>query len=218
MQSLRIDIDIQHVPSILQAIQDLLTFDVELPTDFELPEVYSDTVNQDVLANILKEPTIFDAQLYMFEAAGALVSTLWSLPEHQSNALRSVTSPLLSRLSTCLQAPIAAAGVQMGEEDLKHVLAVHHCIQALGSIPKGFPEYPSPVPPDYIPPPIAEFRQMADAILVSLDIMGRFRVVREAVSMLSHVLIQPLSGNRLALLLGASFLQRGHPLRNIFLG
>ena len=183
MQSLRIDIDIQHVPSILQAIQDLLTFDTELPPDMELPELSSDATDQEFLANVLKELSIFDAQLYMFEAAGALISTLWSLPEHQSNALQSVTGPLLSRLSTCLQIPIPAPGAQMGEDDFKNVLAVHHCIQALGCIPKGFPEYPSPVPPEYVPPPLAEFRQMADAILVSLDIMGRFRIVREAVSM-----------------------------------
>ncbi|KIM27530.1 hypothetical protein M408DRAFT_329975 [Serendipita vermifera MAFF 305830] len=180
VQSLRTDIDIQHVPPILQAIQDLMTFDVELPKEFELPELYSDAINQDTLATILKEPTTFDAQLYMFEAAGALVSTLWSLPEHQANALRSVTAPLLSRLSAGLQTPIPVAGAKMSEDDFKTVLAVHHCIQALGSIPKGFPEYPSPVPPDYIPPPLTEFRQMADAILVSLDVMGRFRVVREA--------------------------------------
>jgi exportin-T len=183
VQSLRIDIDIQHVPSILQAIQDLLTFDTELPPDMELPESSSDAIDQEFLANVLKELSTFDAQLYMFEAAGALISTLWSLPEHQSNALQSVTGPLLSRLSACLQVPIPAPGVQMGEDDFKNVLAVHHCIQALGCIPKGFPEYPSPVPPNYVPPPLAEFRQMADAILVSLDITGRFRIVREAVSL-----------------------------------
>ena len=193
VQSLRIDIDIQHVPPILQAIQDLLTFDVEFPEDFD-PSEFPGRSDQEILANFLKEPTMFDAQLYMFEAAGALVSTLWSLPEYQPDALRSVAGPLLSRLSTCLQAPTVAAGGRLGEEELKNVLAVHHCIQALGSIPKGFPEYPSPVPPDYIPPPIAEFRQMADAILVSLDFMGQFRIVREAVSTILcalHTLLMP---------------------------
>jgi len=130
---------------------------------------------------------MFDAQLYMFEAAGALISILWPLPEHQSNALQSITGPLLSRLSTSLQVPIPAPDAEMGEGDLKNVLAIHHCIQALGSIPKGFPEYPSPVPPDYVPPPLSEFRQMADAILVSLDIMGRFRIIREAVIHPFHV-------------------------------
>jgi exportin-T len=182
VQSLRIDIDIQHVPSIIQAIQDLLTFDTELPPDLELPELSSDAIHQEFLANVLKELSTFDAQLYMFEAAGALISTLWSLPEHQANALQSTTGPLLSRLSNCLQVAVPAPGAEMSEDDFKNVLAVHHCIQALGCIPKGFPEYPSPVPPDYVPPPLAQFRQMADAILVSLNIMGRFRIVREAVS------------------------------------
>lgn len=173
VQVLRIDIETQHVPPILQAIQDLLVFTVEIPEDMD-EEI--DKAPDDFLASVLKTPTMFDSQLYMFEAAGALISILWSLPEPQANALQTISNPLLSRLSTSLQTPLTG-----NPEDYVNILAVHHCIQALGSIPKGFPEFPSPIPAGYIMPPLAEFRQMSEAILISLDVMGRFRVVREAV-------------------------------------
>ncbi|KAG8854340.1 pre-tRNA nuclear export protein [Serendipita sp. 405] len=169
VQILRIDIDPAHVSVILQAIQDLLTVDVEIPDDFEPPP------GSDILSELLKEGAMFDTQLYMFEAAGSLVSILWAVPEIQAATLQAVINPILTRLSNCLQIPLAGS-----DADHLNILTVHHCIRALGSIPKGFPEYPSPVPPDYIPPPIAEFRQIAEAILISLNIMGQFRVIREA--------------------------------------
>jgi exportin-T len=191
VQVLRIDIETQHVPPILQAIQDLLTFEVEIPedTDDDKTPPPANTsaqfrpINVDkFLADALKPVSMFDSQLYMFEAAGALISILWSLPESQAGALQAVINPLLTRLSTSLQTPLTGT-----PEDYVNILAIHHCIRALGSIPKGFPEFPSPVPPGYVMPPLVEFRQMAEAILVSLDIMGRFKVVREAVSFIVFV-------------------------------
>jgi exportin-T len=174
VQALRIDIKVEHVPAILQAIQDLMTFDVEIPEDFEPP---AGTTEENFLTEVLKEPSMFDTQLYMFEAAGALVSALWQQPENQAAALQTIMNPLLSRLSSSLQIPLTRT-----PDDYLNILAVHHSIQALGSIPKGFPEFPSPVPDDYIMPPLTEFRQMAEAILFSLTIMGQYRVIREAVS------------------------------------
>lgn len=154
------------------------------------------------LAEVLKTPAMFDSQLYMFEASGALVSTLFSMPEIQAASLQTVTKPLLERLSTCLQTPLTGTPV-----DYRNILTVHHCIQALGSIPKGFPEFPSPIPAEYIMPPIAEFRQMSEAILISLDMMGGFRIVREAVN-----IFECSTGNRLNYFTG-SFLVWSHNLR-----
>ncbi|CAG7849531.1 Exportin-T AltName: Full=Exportin(tRNA); AltName: Full=Karyopherin-beta; AltName: Full=tRNA exportin [Serendipita indica DSM 11827] len=169
VQVLRIDIDPQNVPAILTAIQDLLVIDAKIPDDFSHNE------GEDFLGQLLKETTLFDAQLYIFEAAGALVSILWSMPEAQAVTLQNLIAPLLTHLSACLQKPPTGT-----EEDHQNALEVHHSICALGNIPKGFPEYPSPVPPDYIQPPIAEFRQMAEAILVSLGVMGHLKAIREA--------------------------------------
>ncbi|PVG04220.1 ARM repeat-containing protein [Serendipita vermifera] len=174
VQALRIDIDIQHVPTILQAIQDVLT--IEKPV---LRPAWDDSdyegISDDSLAEALAHPTLFDSQIYMFEAAGALISTLWSLPEPQAAALQTVCAPLLAHLSRYLQ-----MGMDGTEDDDIRIVTIHHCIQALGNIPKGFPEFPSPVPENYIMPPIAEFRQIGEAILVSLGIVGEWRIVREA--------------------------------------
>ena len=53
---------------------------------------------------------------------------------------------------------------------------------ALGNIDKGFPDFPRPLPEGYIPPPLGVFSQAAEAILVCLEAMNIFRVVRDAVS------------------------------------
>jgi exportin-T len=176
VQVLRIDIDVQHVPTILQAIRDVLAIEVG-----PLRQPWDDTpyqpISDDTLAEAVKEPSLFDSQIYMFEAAGALISILWSLPEPQAAALQSICAPLLNQLSEYLQMPMNGT-----EDDDIRILTIHHCIQALGNIPKGFPEFPSPVPENYIMPPLAEFRQIGEAILVSLGIVGHFRIIREAVS------------------------------------
>ncbi|KAG8814048.1 pre-tRNA nuclear export protein [Serendipita sp. 399] len=82
VQILRIDIDPANVPIILQAIQDLLTVDVEIPDEFEPPP------GADILSELLKDASMFDAQLYMFEAAGSLVSILWAMPDIQASTLQ----------------------------------------------------------------------------------------------------------------------------------
>jgi len=51
---------------------------------------------------------------------------------------------------------------------------------ALGNIVKGFPDYPTPVPEDFVPPPLPVFRNVAQAILTSLGAMKEFKVVRDA--------------------------------------
>lgn len=69
-----------------------------------------------------------------------------------------------------------------GPKDVLPVLKVHHLIEALGSVSKGFPDAPVPTPPDYAAPPRTEiFKQIAQAVSVSLEVMSGFKIVREAV-------------------------------------
>lgn len=66
-------------------------------------------------------------------------------------------------------------------KDVLPVFKAHHLIQALASVVKGFPDLPPPSP-DYVPPKRLDvFKQIAEAILVSLDTMKGFKVIREAV-------------------------------------
>ncbi|OCH95393.1 ARM repeat-containing protein [Obba rivulosa] len=152
--------------SLLDGMRDLLNVQVELP-ELENPE------QQDLLAEAVANPGIFDSQLYLFETAGTLISLLYKNPEQSGALLLSVMRPLLDELSANLQAV-------KGREDVVPILKVHHIIMALGNVAKGFPDYPSPVPPGYIAPPLDVFRQVAEAILVSLEAMSIFKVVRDA--------------------------------------
>ncbi|RDX57282.1 ARM repeat-containing protein [Lentinus brumalis] len=152
--------------SLLEGFRDLLVIQVELP---EL----ENTEPQEILHEAVTAPSIFDSQLYLFEAAGTLVSLLHKTPEQAAALLLSVVRPLLDELSAGLQAV-------KGPDDILPILKVHHVIMALGNIAKGFPEYPNPVPEGYVAPPLDVFREVGQAILVCLEAMNVFRVVRDA--------------------------------------
>ncbi|KAH9903044.1 ARM repeat-containing protein [Cubamyces lactineus] len=152
--------------SILEGIRDLLAIQVEVP-ELENPE------SSDLLQEAVSAPTIFDSQLYLFEAVGTLVSLLYKTPDQAAALLLSVVRPLLDELSVSLQAV-------KGPDDVLPILKVHHIIMALGNIAKGFPEYPNPVPENFVAPPLDVFREVGQAILVCLEAMNVFRVVRDA--------------------------------------
>ncbi|KAF9818874.1 hypothetical protein IEO21_02530 [Rhodonia placenta] len=152
--------------SLFEGMRDLLSIQVELP-ELENPET------QDMLIEAINNPGIFDSQLYLFETAGTLVSLLYKTPNQAATLLLSIVRPLLDELSASLQAV-------KGVEDVVPILKVHHIIMALGNVAKGFPDYPSPVPEGYILPPLHVFSEVAQAILVSLEAMNVFKVVRDA--------------------------------------
>lgn len=89
---------------------------------------------------------------------------------------QAVLAPLLSALSQSLQTPM---------KDTKDVLPVfkaHHLIQALASIVKGFPDAPTSANNEASSPKRYEaFKQVAEAVLVSLEAFGRFKIIRDAV-------------------------------------
>jgi len=151
--------------SLLDNIRDLLAVQVELPE--------ADDAERDPLTEAVNSPSMFDSQLYLFETAGTLVSLFYKTPEKASALLLSVVKPLLDELSANLQAV-------KGSDDVLPILTVHHDVMALGNVAKGYPDYPSPVPDNFVPPPLDVFSQVAQAILVSLEAMNVFRVVRDA--------------------------------------
>lgn len=150
-----------------------------LVIQFELPE--PESPDQDILFEAINEPSVFDSQLYLFEAAGTLVSLTFTIPEQQSALLRGLTKPLLDDMERALGTPVT------NSQDVLPVLQVHHYIMALGSIAKGFVDFPNPVPPEWILPPLDVFEEAAQAIIVSLGAMNRYKVVREAVRASSFV-------------------------------
>lgn len=139
----------------------------------DLPKLESP--EDDLLAEAIKNPGLFDSQLYIFETVGSLVSLLSKNPEQQASVLLSIVTPLMDVLSTNLS-------LVKSDKDVIPILNVHHAIMALGNIAKGFPDYPSPVPEGYSFAPLEVFRQVSRAILVALEAMKAFKAVRDAVS------------------------------------
>ncbi|THH14212.1 hypothetical protein EW146_g6092 [Bondarzewia mesenterica] len=161
----RNDISPELSGTLLEGIRDVLTIEVDLP-ELESPE-------QDMLTEAIKNSGVFDAQLYLFETVGTLISLFWKSREQSAALLMSFVKPLLDELSINLQSI-------KGPQDVVPILKVHHVIMALGNIAKGFPDYPSPLPEGYTLPPLDVFRDVAQAILMSLEAMNVFKVVRDA--------------------------------------
>jgi exportin-T len=154
--------------TLINGIQDLLTIQVEI---LEL----EDTDRLNILTEAVNSPGGFDSQLYLYETVGILLSTLFKFSGQQKSLLLSVVKPLLEDLSSSLQL------ATKGPTDVRPILRIHHIIMALGNIAKGFPDYPTPLTEGYILPPLDVFGEIAQAILVCLEAMNIFKVVRDAV-------------------------------------
>lgn len=171
IKELRNEIPVDIVPTAIASLRDLLPIIVEIPEPEE-PET-------DVLLEAVTDST-FNSQLYLYETTGALCSLLFRTPADQATMLLSLVKPLMEDLSVNFQAVRSN-----GSSDLVPIVRVHHIIMALGNIAKGFPDYPSPLPPNYILPPLEVFAEMAQAILVCLEAMSVFKPIRDAVRSLS---------------------------------
>lgn len=163
----RNEITVPLALELLEGVRDLLEPKVELP-ELEDPE------EQDLLEEAVRNPGLFDSQLYLFETVGVFLSLLSKDPQQQSSLLLSIARPLLDELARSLQTSVT------GPKDVTPVLKVHHIMMALGNIAKGFPDFPSPVPEGHVLP-VDVFREIAQAILVSLEAMNVYKVVRDAV-------------------------------------
>lgn len=150
-----------------------------LPITTEIPEL--EEGEPDVLGEIVRNST-FDSQLYLFETAGILTSLTFKTPERQASLLLSLVKPLMDDLSANLQSIREKGWNKEDLDSLLPIVKVHHIIMALGNIAKGFPDYPAVIPDNYIMPPLEVFAEVAKAILVCLEAMNVFKVVRDAVS------------------------------------
>lgn len=167
IKEVRNEISPDLATSLLENIRDLLSIQVDLP-ELESPET------QDLLAEAIKNPGIFDSQIYLFEAAGILNSLFFKDPTRSEALLKSIVKPLVDELPSHLQAAKAS-------NDVMAVLKIHHTIMALGNVAKGFPDIPSPLPEGYILPPLEVFREIGQAILVCLEQLNFVKGVRDAV-------------------------------------
>jgi exportin-T len=153
--------------TIANSFRDLLPITATLPDPEE--------VEIDLLTDAVKDST-FDSQLYLYETIGILCSLMFRNPQEETELLMSFVQPLMDDLSSSL------SSFTQNQQDLLHVVKTRHIIMALGNVAKGFPDHPQPPVPDgYILPPVNVFSEIGQAILVCLQAMKVFRVVRDAV-------------------------------------
>lgn len=152
----------------MEGFRDLLAIQVDLPK-LESP-------GDDLLTEAIRNPGLFDSQLYLFETTGILVSLLSKLPAEQVTVLLSAITPLLDVMSANLSS-------SKGDKEVIAILRIHHSIMALGNIAKGFPDHPSPAPAEYLFAPLEVFRRVSREILVALEAMNAFKDIRDAVGL-----------------------------------
>ena len=195
LKECRTDIPPDMCATIANSFRDLLLIVPKLPDPEE--------VETDMLTDAVKDAT-FDSQLYLYETIGILCSIMFKSPQEESELLMSFVQPLMDDLSSSLTA------YSQNSQDALHVVKTRHIIMALGNVAKGFPDYPQPpVPEGYILPPVNVFGEIGQAILVCLQAMNVYRVVRDAVSTLRDIAHSNhiLTFRRLALLLHESWPQ-----------
>ncbi|SJL09633.1 probable Exportin-T [Armillaria ostoyae] len=150
--------------TLTQSIRDLLPIQIHIPE----PE----DVETDLLTDAARDPA-FDSQLFLYETVGTLCSLSAKSSDQPAAHLLSFVKPLTDNLSENLRAC-------KGTQDVGPIVTIHHIIMALGTIAKGYPDYPSPTPPGYVLPTLDVFAQVAQAILVCLENMNVIRIVRDA--------------------------------------
>ena len=168
IKDIRASISADFIPSILESMSDLLAIKPDVPE--------RETAEEDLLVKATTMPSSFDAQLYLFETVGILISVMRNEPEQQLAFLQAACNPLLAEIARDIQIPTN------GPDDILPILNVHHAVMALGNIAKGFPE-PTENALTMAPPPwISVFKQSTEAILAVLERMNQHKVIRDAVS------------------------------------
>ncbi|KAH8916215.1 hypothetical protein BT69DRAFT_1314090 [Atractiella rhizophila] len=155
----------QLISDILSRMQDIMIIRAELPQ--------AESPQEDILTKATRTASPFDAQLYLFETMGTLISVLNQIPEQQVILLRAGFAPLLSDLESNIRTSISSPA------DVVAILQLHHVIMAIGNVAKGFPD----VSPRNLEPTgewIQVFKEATDRILAVLKVMSGIAVIREA--------------------------------------
>ncbi|PNS21488.1 hypothetical protein CAC42_1267 [Sphaceloma murrayae] len=154
--------------TVMQSFGDLLQIRAEVPDESADDDDSSEVNDQSADA-------VFNAQLYLFEAIGAIASTPSIGIQDQTFYARSLLEPLVSDLNVHL------ANASGGDE--RSILQIHHTIMAIGTLAKGFCDWMPSVSTAGPPPPnelSAEFHTGSEAILTALEALKTSMLVRTA--------------------------------------
>jgi exportin-T len=151
---------------VIQAVADLLTIKAELPDNAD-DDMSSDEDDQSA-------ESLFNAQLFLFEAVGCIASSSTVSPENKRLYAQTIMSPLFSDMEQTL--PQARNG------DERSLLQIHHIIMALGTLARGYSDW-MPTSTSSVAPPsdvADEFIKASEAILVALESLNNSSSIRHA--------------------------------------
>jgi exportin-T len=152
--------------NVIQAVADLLTIKAELPDNAD-DDMSSDEDDQSA-------ESLFNAQLFLFEAVGCIASSSTVSPENKRLYAQTIMSPLFSDMEQTL--PQARNG------DERSLLQIHHIIMALGTLARGYSDWmPTSTSSAAPPSDVAdEFIKASEAILVALESLNNSSSIRHA--------------------------------------
>ncbi|KAK6001603.1 hypothetical protein QM012_002934 [Aureobasidium pullulans] len=151
--------------TVIETVADLLTINAEVPKESDDDDMSSEENDQSADA-------IFTSQLYLFEAVGAVASTTSVPLENRMLYARTLVTPLIADLERHI--PAAKNG------DERAILQVHHIIQAVGTLAKGFCDW-MPGNTSGAPPPSElanEFSPAGEAVLTALESLKNSMLIR----------------------------------------
>ncbi|CCJ29157.1 unnamed protein product [Pneumocystis jirovecii] len=150
-----------YAETTLKAIQDLLVVKIK--------HISNTNTDNNVNTDITTVKDLIDSTLYLFEAAGLLIS-LDTIDKTKKICLtESILKPLFSDLQICLSQDI---------NDNNNILHIRNIIMAVGNFAKGFPDISRK---SSIINPISEtFLQASEFILIALETLKHEEIIREA--------------------------------------
>ncbi|KAI5306738.1 hypothetical protein KEM56_007364 [Ascosphaera pollenicola] len=161
--------------TIVSALNDLLAIQAEAPSESSEGDDMSSEDHEG------SADAIFNQQLYLFEAVGAICSASSVPIDKQVLYFRTIMSPLFADMERNLAAAKA--------RDERSLLQIHHDIMALGTLAKGASDWvPRAFPPGSASgsgaPPASEvaevFGQVSEATLVALESLNFSFSIRTA--------------------------------------
>lgn len=126
---------------------------------------------KDENSEVVESSSMFDNQLYLFETLGLLISLI-------DNSKIELKIKLLDTLLNPIFADLEKAVSNLNKSQIL-ILQAHHSLMAIGTIARGF-EYDSSPNKKYAPEIIQRFNNTAEIVLVTLENLNGFEMIRDA--------------------------------------
>lgn len=156
------NVDDYVIGEIVQGLAPIFSTDLQITGNGN-----TDLCNIDL--TLVEETGSFENQLYLLETIGILVTLLHD-KEARISMLQGVLQPFFSVLET---------GISNTNLDLTSLLQSHHALVSIGTIMKGLENLPVD---DYDDKFVALLEQVSQVVLISLEQLGDYNVIREACS------------------------------------